>query len=360
MLDKKNLVSLMKTVAKANPSTPAAYSFNGETLSYSALEETLRKELNELVGSYNDYQANKYILFSIISETFDEVLPVNVAKAYERFAEVKTFAQGEKPLFRRRLSGSRTRAKQFVTRVGLAGRYEVFRLGGEESFEVPTGAIGGAGQIGIEEFLDGRADFAEITRIIMEGMDDLVYHEVGKALIGGINELPAANRVSAAGFNEDAFDRLVSIAGQYGTPTIYCSYDFAVKMIPTKQWMYSDGMKEQLWERGHFTNYKGTTVVILPNGLVDETNSTRAIDPGYCWIIPSGGNDRPVKIAFEGQTLVKEHDNDDWSHDIQVYRKVGVVALMTNNICSYVDTSLAGNLAMSAYAPNYYKYNNVN
>lgn len=359
-MDKKNLVSLMKAVAKADPSTSTSYSFNGENLSYSAMQETLRNELNNLVGDYYSYQENKNTLFSIIAETFDDVLPAKIQEAYDRFIEVKTFGQGEKPIFKRKLTGSRTRAKQFITRAGLAGRYEVFRLGGEESFEVPTSAIGGAGQIGIEEFMDGRADFSEIVAIIMEGMDELIYHEAGKALINGINELPPANRVSVAGFDEVAFDRLISIASQYGTPTIYCSYDFAVKMIPTRQWMYSDNMKEELWNRGHFTNYKGTNVVILPNGLVDETNSMRSVDPGYCWIIPSGGNDRPIKVAFEGGTMVRERDNDDWSHDIQVYRKVGVVALMTNNICSYDDTSLHS-LVMDDqhYKPANYKYSNI-
>ena len=52
----------------------------------------------------------------------------------------------------------------------------------------------------------------------------------------------------------------------------------------------------------------------------------------------------PVKIAFEGQTIVDEYVNADRSRDIQVYKKVGVIALMTNNICSYIDTSLKGNL----------------
>ena len=79
------------------------------------------------------------------------------------FAETKTFKQGDKPMFRRKINSARTRAKQFITRVGLAGIYEVFKLGGEESFEVQTSAIGGAAQIGFEEFLDGRADFAEVT-----------------------------------------------------------------------------------------------------------------------------------------------------------------------------------------------------
>ena len=33
MLDKKDLVSLMKTVAKADPSAPISYSYNGENFS---------------------------------------------------------------------------------------------------------------------------------------------------------------------------------------------------------------------------------------------------------------------------------------------------------------------------------------
>ena len=76
-----------------------------------------------------------------------------------------------------------------------------------------------------------------------------------------------------------------------------------------------------------------------------KTNSTKVIDPGYCWIIPSGANTKPVKIAFEGNTLVDERSNNyDWSREIQVYKKVGVVCMMTNDICSYVDTSLLGQM----------------
>ena len=37
MLDRNNLVQLAKTVAKADPSAPVSYSFNGEQFSYAAL-----------------------------------------------------------------------------------------------------------------------------------------------------------------------------------------------------------------------------------------------------------------------------------------------------------------------------------
>lgn len=345
MLDKNNLVQLMKTVAKADPSAPIAYSFNGESLSYDALNETLRQELNELAGTYSLYRENKNLIFSIIEQTLDEVLPKKVVEQYDQFAEVKTFAQGDKPIFRRKLNSNK-RAKQFITRVGLAGIYEVFKLSkAEEAFEVRTSAIGGAAQIGFEEFLDGRVDFAEVTRIVMEGMDELIYKEVAHALKASVNQLPPANRVATNGFDENAFDRLLTIAAAYGTPTIYCTYEFAVKMIPNEAWRYTEAMKDELWRTGRLASYKNHKVVILEQGFEDETNERKVIDPGYVWIIPTGADSKPVKIAFEGQTIVDEFNNEgDRSREIQVYKKVGVVAMLANNICCYCDTELLGQM----------------
>lgn len=344
MLDKNNLVQLMKATIKADPSAPVAYSFNGKNLSYEALNDTLRQELNEYAGTYALYRENKNTIFSIIEEVLDDVLPKKVIEQYSDFAEVKTFGQGDKPLFRRKLN-TRNRAKQFVTRVGLAGTYEVFKLAkAEESFEVRTSAIGGAAQIGFEEFLDGRVDFAEVTAIVMEGMDELIYKEVAASLKASINQLPPANRVAANGFDEAAFDRLLTVAAAYGEPTIYCTYEFAVKMIPQEAWRYTEAMKSELWQNGRLADYKGKKVVILEQGFEDETNSTKVIDPGYAWIIPTGADGKPVKIAFEGNTIVNEYTNRDLSREIQVYKKVGVVTMLTNNICAYVDTSLMGQM----------------
>ena len=344
-LDRNNLVQLAKTVAKANPSAPVSYSWNGENFSYDQLNETLRREFNEYAGTYALYRENKNLIFSVIEETLDEVLPKKVEQAYMQFAETKQFAQGDKPIFRRKRD-QRSRAKQFITRVGLAGIYEVFKLGPSEaeSFEVRTSAIGGAAQIGFEEFLDGRVDFAEVTNIVMEGMDELIFKEVGHALKASVNQLPPANIVVANGFDEKEFDRLLVIASAYGEPSIYCPYEFAVRMFPSEGWRYTESMKQELWDTGHLANYKGRKVIILPQGLEDESNTRKVIDPGYCYIIPSGADSKPVKIAFEGNTIVDEYTNYDRSREIQVYKKVGVVAMLANSICAYADTSLMGKL----------------
>lgn len=339
-LQKNELLSLMKAVAKANPSASTSYSFNGETLTYDAMNETLRNELNELAGTYSLYRENKNMVFSLIEETMNEILPTRVLERYGQFAETKTFAQGDRPVFTRRTG--HLRAKQFITRVGSAGVYEVFKLGGE-SFEVQTSAIGGAAQIGFEEFLDGRADFAEVTNIVMEGMDDLIYREIAAALMSSINQLPAANTVVTNGFDEAGMDRLIQVASAYGKPAIYCTYEFAVKMLPSDGWV-SDAMRDARWSQGYLGNYKGCQVIVLPQSFEDETNARKVIDPGYAWVIPAGADTKPVKIAFEGATHVRERENEDWSRDIQVYRKVGVGVMLANNICSYVDSELAGKL----------------
>lgn len=338
-LDRENLLQLMRTTVSANPANN--YSFNGETFSYSALNDTLRNELNELVGTEELYQENKRKVFSLISETIDAVLPPRLIDRWGQFAEIKTYDQGDRPVFTRRTG--KVRAKQFITRVGLAGRYETFKLG-SESFEVQTSAMGGAAKIGFEEFLDGRVNFAELTQIIMDGMDELLYREIAKALQSSLSQLPVNNKVTVTGFDEDAMDFIVNQANVYGKPTIYCTREFAVKMIPSQNWA-SDQMKNEMWNNGFLGTYKGCNVIVLPQTFEDETNSRKVIDPGYIWIIPAGADMRPVKVAFEGVTHTREcDDNDDWSRDIQVYRKVGVGVMMTNNIFSYVDTQLLGHL----------------
>ena len=88
MLDRKNLFELAKVVANANPSSQVSYSFGEDKFSYSQLNDTLRNELNELAGNYQLYRENKNLIFSLIEDTIDDVLPRKVLEQYGAFAEV--------------------------------------------------------------------------------------------------------------------------------------------------------------------------------------------------------------------------------------------------------------------------------
>ena len=339
----KDLTKLAKLASTVKPSSN--YSFEGETFTAKEINETLRSELNAIAGDYHKYEQNKHTIFALIENVIDDILPQRVLEEYGMFAEMITVPQGDKAIFRQKVSSaSRKRAKQFITKVGLAGVYEVFKLDGK-SYEVPTTAFGGAAQVSIEEFLDGRVDFNELVDIVMEGLDEAIYLEIEKALIGAVDNLGSNNKYAGIGFNEAAMDSLISVADSYGKSTIYCTYEFAATMVPSTGWI-SDNMKDQRWNNGYLANYKGHNVIVLNQSLVDETNTTKVIDPAYAWIIPAGSNEKPVKIAFEGQTLVDDRKNDDWSKEIQVYRKLGVGALITNNICVYRNAALTKNVVI--------------
>lgn len=332
--------SLVKLAVAASNKTSFSFSEN-EKYSAEQTSDLLRAQMNLLAHDYRSFRENKNTIFSLIEQTIDEVLPAKVLQQYEQFADISTVAQGDKVVFVRRITeASRMRAKQFVTQVGLAGRYETFMLDGER-LEVKTSAIGSAARIGFEEFLDGRIQFSELTDVIIEAMDEYIYREIAKALATAVEELPAPNKVTASTFDAASMDRLLAIADAYaGAPaTIYCTYEFAATMLPAEAWASND-MKNTIWGEGYLPRYKGHNIVLLPQSMEDATNAKKVIDPSNAYIINSGV-EKPVKIAFEGQTAVREvSDNDDWSRDMQTYKKFGVAILTNPSICVYKNSSL--------------------
>ena len=352
-LDRNSLIALTKAMAKASLNPSASFAFEGKNLSFEALNQTFRNEMNELAGSYAKYRENKNLIFELIETGLDEVLPQKVMQSYGQFADVKTYAQGDKPVFNVRISeASKKRAKEnFVTRVGLAGRYEVFKLDGY-SLEVPTSAWGGAAQIGFEEFLDGRIQMSDVYDLVLEGLDEAVFKEIAKALAAMAasedytvtGKKLSKNYTTQTTFVENQMDKLLQIADSYGKATIYCTFEFASTMVPAQNWV-SDAMKQEKWDNGYYTRYKGHNVIILPQSVeTDENgiiNGKKVIDPSLAYIIPTGA-EKPVKVAFEGTSAVREVESqEDWSREIQTYRKFGVATFAVNpGICIYKNSSL--------------------
>jgi len=341
-LEKSQLIDLAKACAKASMNPSASYSFGETKMSADALNATFVKELNELGRTPQELRENLPMIYTLLEVQLSEVVPAKVMSQYGQFADVKTYPQGVTPEFKVNISeASKKRAKQFVTKVGLAGRYETFKLDGYK-FSVPTSAFGGAARVEWEELLDQTITLNDYYSLVLEGLDEAIYREIAKALVAMVAKIKPANKTKQNTFDEKEFDRLLQTADVYGKSTIYCTYEFACTMIPANAWV-SDNMKDQLWNNGAFTTYKGHNVVILPQSFEDTDNAKKIIDPSYCWIIPTG-SEKPVKVAFEGSAQVKSFENRDWSTEIQTYQKVGVAAYLVNpGICVYQNIALTVN-----------------
>lgn len=310
------------------------------------VNEAFADSLKELASNYYEFMENRYTIYSIMTETVDEIVPAKVIDAVGIFAEVKTAGQGERVIFKRRLG--KARAKQFLTRVGLSGVYETFRLD-NETFEVPAMAVGGACMIDYERMLDGAESMGELMDIMSEGLTDSVYIEVQKALRAAINAQgrPTANRV-AGGWDADEMVKLVNIVKAYGQgATIFAPPEFVAEMgadaiVPVGsgiQGVYHPQDIDAIHYQGYINIFRGTPIVQFRQSFVDQNNEITYLDPQLAYIMPTGG-ERVVKVVLEGATQVRDWENKDGSMEIHFYKKMGAAIMANHNWGIYQNTSI--------------------
>ena len=317
------------------------------TFSADNVNEAFRDELKGLASNYYQFMEKRYTIYQILTETVDAIVPNKVIDAVGIFAEVRTAKQGEKVLFKRKLGKSR--AKKFLTRVGLSGVYETFRLD-NDTFEVSAYAIGGACSIDYERMLDGAENMAELMEVMTEGLTDAIYIEVQKALVAAINAQgrPAVNMVSSNTFEADKMISLVNVVKAYGAgATIFATPEFIAAMGPDAivpvganyQGIYHPQDIDAIHNQGYINIFRGTPVVQLRQSFVDENNNTTWLNPQFAYVLPTGG-ERIVKVVLEGNTQVRDWENKDGSMEIHFYKKMGAAILAHHNWGIYQNTGI--------------------
>ena len=302
--------------------------------------------LKELASNYYQFMENRYTIYSILTETVDAIVPNKVIDAVGIFAEVRVAGQGEKVLFKTKLGTQR--AKKFLTRVGLSGVYETFRLD-NSTFEVPAMAIGGACSIDYERMLDGAESMAELMDIMTEGLTDSIYLEVQKTLCAALNAKgrPTNNKFVGS-WNPDEMVKLVNVVKAYGAgATIFASPEFVADMGPDAivpvgtnyQGIYHPQDIDAIHYQGYINIFRGTPIVQFRQSFVDENNEKTWIDPQLAYIMPTGG-ERVVKVVLEGPTQVRDWENKDGSMEIHFYKKMGAAILAHHNWAIYQNTGI--------------------
>lgn len=316
------------------------------TFSADQVDAALADSFKELAGSYNQFMKNRYDIYEILIETVDEVVPNRVADAVGIFADVRQVGQGEKVVFKHSIG--KARAKKFLTRVGLSGVYETFRLDAA-TFEIPAYAIGGACTLDFERMLDGAEVMSEFMEVMTEGLTDSIYLEVQKALRAAVNTItPAANKYVGS-WSADQMVRLCNIVKSYGQgATIFAPPEFIAAMGPdaivpvsvgTGQGIYHPQDIDRIHYQGYINIFRGNPIVSFRQSYVDDKNTKVAIDPQFAYILPTGG-ERIVKVVLEGQTQIWDWKNKDQSMEIDFYKKVGAGILATRNWAIYQNTGI--------------------
>ncbi len=309
------------------------------------VNEAFADALKDLAGSINKFNQNKYTIFEILIEAIEDVVPAKVIDAMGMFAEVKHVGQGQKAMFKTSLG--KQRARQFLTQVALSGVYETFRLD-QTIYEVAVQAIGGGISIDFERMLDGTDSLAEMLDIVAEGLEDMVYLEVQKALHAVEAEMITTNNMVSNTFNADSLAKLVMIVKAYGSnAVIFAPREFIMAMgadaivppIGSGQGIYHPDDIDAIHKRGLINLFRGTPIVEIPQSFINTDNENTWIDPQVAYVFPTG-KERVVKVVFEGETQMWDVINRDQSIEIMVYKKVGVAIESTYNWAIYRNVSI--------------------
>lgn len=326
----------------ANESAPANYGLV-------EVNAAVLDGFKELAGNYYEFQANKHKIFAIISEVADEVVPKRLEAGLGMFAEIKQVDQGQKAVFVTKRG--KQRAKLFLTKVAYAGVYETFRLD-TDSFEVNVHAVGGAGRVDFERYLSGVESIADIMEVINEGLVDIVYQEINKALIAAassaVNTSAATNVSIQNGFVAAEMMKLINICRAYGNGVaIFATPEFVSAMgadaiVPGTaafQGVYAPSDIEAIHQTGYPVIFRGVPIIQMQQSFLDASNTKTWLNPQYAFVLPTGA-EKVAKVVFEGQTHIRQDENRDWSWEIHFYKKLGVAINAYNNWCIYQNTAL--------------------
>ena len=319
---------------RAVPAEFAAENYDYE----SALRDELAKLMTKDGVHFNRhvFNRNKEDVFELLEENLQEVLPQNVKSALDMFVEVKHYAQGQRPEFR--VVRGKIRGKQFVTRATESGNYETFRLD-RDRFDLYIQAIGGAGYVDFERYLDGLESMTDIYEVIQEGIVDRLFEMVQGCLLNSWNAAgrPVRNKVATNQFNPAAMKKLCNTVAPYGSPIIYCTPEFAATMVNALVYnvntvKLSDVDMQEVRDRGYIGKFYGTPVIVMPQSWTDETNTKLQFNPAFAYVLPAG-KEKIIKMAFEGSPYFREWDDHEGDNQftLQGYVKVGVGLFTTPN-----------------------------
>ena len=170
--------------------------------------------------------------------------------------------------------------------------------------------------------------------------------------MGSLNNVkrPAANQYIDSSFNAANLQKLVNTVKMYGDgAVIFAAPEFIAAMGPdaivpaiagVAQGIYSPDDIESIHNLGRIRIFRGCPIVEIPQGFVDDSNTSTWVNPQFAYVFPAG-REKVVKFVFEGDTQMWLRDNRDQSMEVNFYKKMGAAIHTFNNWGIYQNTGIA-------------------
>lgn len=290
----------------------------------------IREAFFEIMGTdkpnMKDVRRHKVAIFEILEEVLTETYlnGVNQDEFFMQFADIKNIAKGDRNEYYVKDTAV------LVASEHSGNNWAIHRqkLEGGVSFSVKTKAHSIAVYGDFFLFLTGRLSFGELIAETAKGFQNKIYEGVALSFGNAAASLPT-NLKATGTYDEKELISLYSHveAASGSRPYVVGTRAALAEVTAGGQVEYfSEAMKNELHNTGRIGVYKGMTLITLPT--VHKANSFDfAYDDKQLLILPSN-NTRPVKVVFEGDSLMKETSdstaNVDMSFDYSFIAEFGI------------------------------------
>lgn len=292
------------------------------------LEKNLRDTINnDILGGKTLYQAfrsNKNVIFEIIEEIVNLGIGEGVLNSafIDRFVEVKNRALGDETAFY--TEGGTLVAARFAGNHWDTDR-KAIDLGSEITLPHEWVYVNVYDEL--ERFLKGIVTMDKLADKVYKAINKYIQDRVYAQFNNVATAVPAD--FAAQGNDEDAVGGLVDkvqAAGGYNTITIAGTKAALRKLaraVPDK--MFANTQKEAKASTGSIGEWESNDLMVIPQTLKSGTFEL-ALDDTKLFIL--GGESKPIKLEFVGDTRTKEDDtmivNNDQTLGLQVQTKLGI------------------------------------
>ena len=207
------------------------------------------------------------------------------------------------------------------------------KVGRKARIEIPTKAYAAGMYDDFHMFLTGRKSFTDLVLNVQRGLLNLINGEISASFTEVADKLPSEMKVTGT-YEFDKLDDLVAHVEASAGSAMVVGTRQAISRItasePALYNTYTDNMKAQLHNTGSVANYRGLTLVTLPNvhkaGTLDFVYDTNKL------LVLPVGTTKPIKVVFEGDVemvrdVTNPYENIDmtWEHKLITRFGTGVV-----------------------------------
>lgn len=293
------------------------------------LEDFARKRIQEEILNgrtlYQAYRNNQNVIFQIM----EEIVNITISDDFKDIPFIDNFVE-----FKNRYLGDETlwysEGKSYLSVVSFAGNHwDTNResLDAGEEFTLPKEWVYVRVYDEFERFLLNITSLERLTDVVYKSFNKYLKERIYMQFQNVMTTVPA--EFSAKGNSEEAVGDLcdlVQAAGGYSNLTIAGTKGALRKLgaiVPDKY--FADSQREAKASTGTIGEWEGNRLMVIPQ-VIKQGTFELALDNDVIFIL--GGDVKPIKVEFVGDSRTKQIDdnkiNNDMSIDFQVQTAFGI------------------------------------